>query len=96
MKIVYTPESIEDLVRLRDFIKIKNPDAAQRMAELLLEGVKKLKRFPQLGMEVSKAPNPELMRDLVLGSYIVRYLVLDETINILRVWHHKEEGRNGL
>ena len=96
MKIVYTTESIEDLARLREFIKIKNPDAAQRIARSILEGIKKLKRFPQIGIEVSKAPNPELVRDLIIGNYIVRYLVLDKTINILRVWHHKEEGRNGL
>lgn len=96
MKVVYTPESIEDLNRLRDFIKTENPDAAQRTAGLLLEGVKKLKQFPQIGIEVSQAPNPKLIRDLILGNYIVRYLILDKTIYILRAWHHKEEGRSGL
>jgi len=96
MKIVYTPESIDDLARLRDFIKTKNPDAAQRIAGSILEGIKKLKRFPQIGIEVNKAPNPELVRDLIIGNYIVRYLILNKTINILRIWHHKEEGRSGL
>ena len=95
MKIVYTPESIDDLARLRDFIITKNPDAAQRIAGSILDGVKKLKRFPLIGVEVSKAPNPELVRDLIIGNYIIRYLILNKTINILRIWHHKEEGRNG-
>ncbi len=96
MKIVYTPESIDDLARLGVFIKTKNPNAAQRIAISILEGIKKLKQFPQIGIEVSKAPNPELVRDLVIGNHIVRYLILNKTINILRVWHHKEESRSRL
>lgn len=91
MKIVFTPESIEDLVRLRRFIAIKNPEAAKKFAYILLDGIKKLKRFPYIGVQVNKAPNPEIMRDLIQGKYIVRYLILDKTINILKVWHHKED-----
>jgi len=87
MKIVYTPEAIEDLARLREFIETNNPEAAGRIANSLLDGVKKLKRFPQIGIQVSKAPNPALMRDLLLGNYVARYLVLEKTINILRIWH---------
>ena len=93
MKIVYTPEVIEDLARLREFIETNNPEAAGRIANSLLDGVKKLKRFPHIGIQVSKAPNPELMRDLVLGNYVARYLVLEKTINILRIWHQREEER---
>ena len=95
MKIVFTPESIEDLNRLRQFIEYKKPTAAKRMANSLIDRIGKLKRFPYLGIEVSYAPNPEWMRDLILGNYIVRYLMLGKTINILRVWHPKEDERNG-
>lgn len=45
MKIVYAPESIDDLAGLRDFIKTKNPEAAQKIAGSILEGIKKLKRI---------------------------------------------------
>jgi len=96
MKIVFTPESIEDLTRLREFIETKNPDAAKRIASSIVDGISKLKRFPYIGVEVSGAPDPEIMRDLILGDYIVRYLILDKTINILRMWHHKEDERTGL
>ncbi len=96
MKIVYTSEVVEDLVRLREFIEIKNPGVAKRVASSLVDGIKKLKRFPYIGVKVSEAPNPELMRDLVLGRYIARYLILDKTINILRIWHQKEDEKNGL
>ena len=91
MKISYSPESIGDLIRLREFIKIKNPQAAQKIALSLNEGISQLKSFPFLGVEVELAPEPEKIRDLIIGNYIARYLVHSKQIYILRVWHHKEE-----
>ena len=94
MKLIYTPESIEDLKRLREFIAIKNPQVASKIGNTLLTSIRKLKDFPRLGVEVNAAPNPEIIRDLVVGNYIARYLVLESAIHILRVWHHKEIGPN--
>jgi len=90
MRISYTPESIEDLKRLREFIEEKNPLAAQRIATSILKGISQLKKFPYLGVEVQQAPNPEMVRDLIIGNYITRYLIRSRNIDILRVWHHKE------
>ena len=90
MKISYTPESIDDLKRLREFIEVKDPLAAQRVASSLLNGINQLKTFPYLGVEVQQAPNPEMVRDLMIGNYIARYLIRPKKIDILRVWHHKE------
>lgn len=91
MRISYTPEAIDDLKRLREFIVVKNPLAAQRVATSILKGISQLKMFPYLGVEVQQAPNPEMVRDLIIGNYITRYLIRSEKIDILRVWHHKEE-----
>ena len=91
MKISYSPESIGDLVRLREFIEIKNPQAAQKIALSLNKGISQLKSFPFLGVEVELAPEPEKIRDLIIGNYIARYLAHSEQIYILRIWHHKEE-----
>ena len=90
MRIFYSPESIEDLRRLREFIEIKNPTAARKTAASILKGIKQLRSFPYLGVEVTQAPNPEMIRDLMTGNYIVRYLVNGEEIYVLRVWLHKE------
>ncbi len=91
MKISYSPESIGDLIRLREFIEIKNPQAAQKIALSLNEGISQLKSFPFLGVEVELAPEPEKIRDLIVGNYIARYLIHSNQIYILRIWHHKEE-----
>jgi len=91
MRVSYTPEAISDLARLREFISVKNPDAAQKIAKSIKEGISQLKIFPYLGVSVERAPDSNAVRDLIIGSYIVRYLIHDKQIYILRVWHHKEE-----
>ena len=91
MKISYSPQSIGDLIRVREFIEIKNPYAAKKMAASISKGIAQLKIFPYLGVEVELAPTPEKIRDLIIGNYIVRYLIHAEQIYVLRVWHHKEE-----
>ena len=94
MKLSFTPESVADLSRLREFIESKNPIAAQRIANELLRGIEKLKAFPEIGLKVTRAPQPQLNRDLFIGNYTVRYLIGDNEIYILRLWHGKEIEKN--
>ena len=68
MKVSYSPEAVDDLIRLREFIAIKNPQAAQRIARSIQKGIAQLKTFPYLGVEVEPAPNPEIIRDLIIGN----------------------------
>ena len=91
MRLLYSREAINDLIRLREFIAIKNPGAAQKVAKSIRKGISQLKTFPYLGIEVELAPNPDMIRDLIIGNYIARYLIHSKQIYILRVWHHKEE-----
>ena len=91
MKITYTPEAIDDLTRLREFIEEKNPQAAQRAAQTIKKKIKQLKTFSLIGVGVEEAPDPEMIRDLITGNYIVRYLVYSSEVHILRIWHHKEK-----
>ncbi|VAW79705.1 hypothetical protein MNBD_GAMMA13-1057 [hydrothermal vent metagenome] len=91
MKLTYTLEAVNDLIRLREFIEDKNPQAAQRIAKELIRGIKQLKSFPLMGVEVEEAPAPEMIRDLIIGGYIARYLVHSNEVYILRIWQHKEQ-----
>ena len=90
MKLSFTPEAVVDLSRLRAFIESKNPIAAQRIANELLKGIEKLKIFPEIGLKVVRAPQPHLIRDLFVGNYTIRYLIGDNEIYVLRMWHGKE------
>lgn len=91
MKISYTPEAIKDLKKLRAFTEVNNPLAARRVAKMILDGISQLKIFPLLGIEVEQAADPRKIRDLIIGHYIIRYLVQTNEIYILKIWHHKED-----
>ncbi len=94
MKVKYSLESIDDLQRVVEFIEVKNPYAARRIAIDLQEGVEKLKQFPKVGLPVLKAADQDVIRDLYITNYTVRYLITDEVIYVLRVWHNKENEKN--
>ena len=94
IEVKYSPESLADLQQVVEFVEAKNPYAARRIAIDLQEGVSKLKQFPQIGLPVIKAPDPKTIRDLYVSDYTVRYLITDESIYILRVWHNKENEKN--
>jgi plasmid stabilization system protein ParE len=94
IEVKYSPESLADLQRVVEFVEVKNLYTARRIAIDLQEGVFKLKQFPQIGLPVIKAPDSEKIRDLYVSDYTVRYLITDETIYILRVWHNKENEKN--
>lgn len=93
MKIVYSKEAVVDLERLREFIARHDPAAASRYARKLLDGVSNLQAQPLLGHVVPPAPDPEHIRDLIIGDYIVRYAILAADILILRIWHHREDWK---
>tara|TARA_R110002167_G_C12316079_1_gene618635 strand:+ start:332 stop:622 length:291 start_codon:yes stop_codon:yes gene_type:complete len=94
IEVEYSPESMKDLQRVVEFVEVKNPYAARRIAIDLQEGVFKLKQFPEIGLPVIKAPDPEKIRDLYIGDYTIRYLITSGIVYILRVWHSKENEKN--
>ena len=91
MRLVYSREAVADLVRLRAFIAEHNPAAAARVAEALIARIENLLVFPHMGRPVAQAPEPEVVRDMIFGNYIVRYSLHGEALVILRLWHHYEE-----
>lgn len=90
MKLIYSEQAVGDLRRLRAFIAEHDPSAAARVAEELLTRLDLLRRFPAMGRRVEQAPDPETVRDVVFGAYVIRYLFHGETVAVLRVWHHLE------
>ena len=94
MKVKYSPESIEDLQRVVEFVENKNSYAARRVAIDLQEGLDRLKQFPEIGLPVLIAADSEKIRDLYVGNYTVRYLITEEIIYVLRVWHSRENEKN--
>jgi plasmid stabilization system protein ParE len=95
VRLLYTEQAIADLTRLRAFIAQWNPQAASRIAKDLVERIKTLRQFPEMGTPVSEAPDPKIIRDFVFDRYVVRYAVYAEALFILRIWHHREDRDAG-
>ena len=87
MRLKFTHESLNDLVRLREFIVEKNPSAAEKYARKLISSIQNLIINPELGRILEEKPD---VRELVAGNYIVRYSLRGDIIYILKVWHGKE------
>jgi len=92
VRLVYSELAITDLQRLRAFIAEHDPHAAERVAQDLVERLKNLARFPRIGVPVRTAPDSESVRDLVLDHDVIRYAWHNETVVVLRLWHHREAG----
>ncbi len=91
MRLIYSVEAVQDLVRIREFIAEKNPTAAARIATELITRIEQLCQFPEMGRNVAQSPTTNAIQDFVFGNYIVRYANHTNAISILRIWHHYEK-----
>jgi len=87
MKLEFSESAVQDLIRLREFIAVHNPKAAERISLRLRQVIAKLVLHPDIGRSI---PEFENVRELVAGDYVVRYLRLEDAIFVLRIWHGKE------
>jgi toxin ParE1/3/4 len=91
-QVIWLPEAVEDLERLREFLMDKNPPAAKRAAQTILKGAKKLADFPAIGRPMNDGTERrELFEPFGSGGYVLRYMTEDQTVFIIRIWHTKEE-----
>lgn len=91
MRLSYSADAITDLIRLRDFIAEHNPSAAARVASDLIENIERLRLFPNIGKPIEAAPDPDIIREMIFGKYVVRYAAYKEVTTVLRIWHHFEK-----
>lgn len=87
MEIKFSASAVKDLIRLREFIAVNNPLAAERISLRLQQAIGKLANYPDIGRPIEELDG---VRELVAGNYVVRYLRNDEEISVLRIWHGKE------
>ncbi len=90
--ILFSPDAVEDVERLRSFLDQGNPDAARRALVAIWAAIDRLQEFPDLGMPTGDADIRQIVVRFGAGGYIVRYAALPEDGNILitRIWHGRE------
>jgi toxin ParE1/3/4 len=86
MNIRWSPEAIQDLASLREFIARDEPLAAERIALRIIDNVENLlPDHPQIGRP-GRVPGT---RELAISGtpYVVPYRVQHGTLQVLRVYH---------
>ncbi len=84
MKVVWTPEAVQDRVDIWDYIATDNPQAAARMDELFSDSANRLTEHPKLG-RAGKIPGT---RELVAHEhYRLVYEIDNETVWVLTLIH---------
>ena len=88
MRVRYSPEAREDLLRISRFISLEyqNPQAAAAIIQKIMRSCSALKQFPQMGMRLSEKLQRETpLRFLICGNHIAFYRVEGTEIFITRV-----------
>lgn len=87
--IIFTARASADLVRLRAFLAHKSPRAARAAANRIVRALDLLLLFPRSGT-VIRGDIRRLIVKHGRGTYVARYRIVGEDIQILRIWHGRE------
>lgn len=99
-RLIVTPEALEDLERITDFLLAQGNDKfAEEVLSYLLEGAEVLKRFPLVGRKAAlPSSSTKVLREWPVQRGKTGYLILYEhlreadVVRILRVRHQLEAG----
>jgi plasmid stabilization system protein ParE len=91
--VALTPGALADVDRLDQFVREKNPAAADRMLEALNAGFTRLSTMPHVGRPVPTSTLRALIVRFGQGSYVCLYEVQDKQVILARVFHGREDWR---
>lgn len=89
MEISWTEKALHDLARLYEFLAPVNRAAAAKTIQGLVAAPSRLATHPRLGEKLDQFEGRDVRR-LLIGTYELRYEILDTSVQILRVWHTRE------
>lgn len=93
LRILRTPQSIEDLANLWSFIADDNPEAADQLLRDIESALALISSTPDLGFKLDQIGS-EIRCKPVRRNYLVFYQTCEDEIHLLRVLHssRKFEG----
>lgn len=89
MKVIWSKESLRQLIEIENFIAVDNPDKAAKFISKLIDRGEKIKDFPFKGRIVPEFSINEI-REVFQNTYRIVYRISDNQIEILTVFEgHK-------
>jgi plasmid stabilization system protein ParE len=90
--ILFAPDAVSDIERVRHFLGTRNPGAAQRALHTIWSALERIQDIPELGRPTEEHDIRQIVVRFGTAGYIVRYTTLPATrdILVLRVWHGRE------
>ncbi|MFT5124839.1 MAG: toxin ParE1/3/4 [Verrucomicrobiales bacterium] len=94
-KIVWSPQALEDIDSIADYIARDSEMYAVSVAQSLFEAPAKLLEFPLLGRVIPESQT-ESMREIFVHDYRVMYEIAGNEIHILTIVHGKRDFREDM
>jgi len=93
-QVKFTPAALNDLERLREFLRSRNPVAAKRAAVAITKAIQLLAQHPQVGRpaEEMDIEYRELLIDFGDSGYVALYRYEGGLVTVLSLRHQKEAG----
>lgn len=85
-EIRWSHEAEQWLREIYDYIAQDNPTAAGKVVSGIFDKAQLLSDFPEIGYKYREEPEGEI-RILLYGHYRIAYIITDEFIDILGVFH---------
>ncbi|HEY9508400.1 MAG TPA: type II toxin-antitoxin system RelE/ParE family toxin [Verrucomicrobiae bacterium] len=87
-EILWSPEALDDLRSLTNFIAVDNPAAAEKVGSALITSTELLATQPLLGRRVPEQQSTNI-REVIRAPYRIIYEVRRSrrTVEVLRIWH---------
>lgn len=84
MRVIWSPDALEDIERIFDYVSLFNPPAARHLAERLFTAAAELEHFPYRGR---RAEPPGCRELTVIRPYVLVYEIRRDEVQVLRLWH---------
>lgn len=90
--ILYSSEAVSDIDRLRNFLEVKNTQAAVRAIRAIWTAIERVERSPYIGQRTKDPSIYQIVVRFGRHGYVVRYRSLseDDAIFVTRIWHGRE------
>ena len=92
-RLVWSPEAIEDVEKIAEYIERDSKFYAKSVVEKIFDTVQKIKCFPMIGRIVPEIGGQNI-RELFIYSYRLVYQVKNNQILIVAVIHGKQIFEN--